>query len=270
MCISNGNVYMIWIRHNMFDNFDIPAWSRVSNPCYYHSRNSTKMIITVGDSWTYGDSLGKTCVREGRDDVEYRLSHVYGNLISEELGADWINLALPGISNQQMFVWLEHLLGRHVHAPDTTCIITLTESGRHGELEWLDIKLKTLQANLENMVDRTYGWISQLQGRYSSINFLVAHNFTDGRSNNRIKICDQNWLEVMTNTAVQNSTHVVVSEHIQQLNYTHRYPDTPDVIDRALQRVTLLDSCKYCHKHDSRHPTEYGHELWANYLLGKI
>jgi len=254
----------------MFDNFSIPSWSQVRNPCYYRDRQSNRMIITVGDSWTYGDSLGNTCVREGQDDTDYRLAHVYGNLISEELGADWINLALPGISNRQMFIWLEQLLSRHAHSRDTTCIITLTESGRHEELQWLDPRLTNLQTNLENMVDKTYSWIEQIHKRHTSIKFVVAHNFSDSRPTDKVQVCNQTWLEVMTNSKIQNGTHVVVSEHIKQLNYNHVYPDTPSVIDRALARIDLLDACKYCHQHDSRHPTEYGHELWANYLLSQL
>ena len=254
----------------MFDIFTIPTWSQVRNPCHYQNRQSNSMIITVGDSWTYGDSLGKTCVREGRDDTEYRLQHVYGNLISKELDADWINLALPGISNRQMFIWLEQLLSRRVHTPNTICIITLTESGRHEELEWLDPKLATLQANLERMVDRTYAWIEQIQKRHLSIKFIVSHNFTDSRPTNRVRVCEQTWLEVLSNQKIQNKTHVVVSEHIKQLNYVHTYSDTPDVIDRAMARIGILDSCDYCHSHDSRHPDERGHKRWANYLLDQI
>lgn len=254
----------------MFNMFDIPAWSKVNNVCHYQDRKSDSMIITVGDSWTYGDSLGKTRVREGIDDTEHRLSHVYGGLIAEELKADWINLALPGISNRQMFIWLEQLLARRVHSANTTCIITLTESGRHEELEWLDVKLSTLQNNLERMVDRTYSWIDQIQKRYPSIKFIVAHNFTDSRPNDRVTVCDRTWLEVMSNNQIQNNTHVVVSEHIKQLNYNYTYPDTPDVINQALKRIDLLDACKYTCKEDSRHPIEYGHELWASYLLKQI
>jgi hypothetical protein len=254
----------------MFDIFNIPSWSRVRNPCHYVDRHSDRMIITVGDSWTYGDSLGNTCVREARDDSDHRLAHVYGNLVSKELDADWINLALPGISNRQMFIWLEQLLLRHVHGANTTCIITLTESGRHEELEWLNPKLQTLQANLERMVDRTYSWINQIQERHPSIRFVVAHNFSDSRPTDRVSLCDRTWLEVLSNSQIQNGTHVVVSEHIKQLNYNHTYPDTPSVIDRAMARIDLLDSCKYCHQHDSRHPTEYGHELWANYILSQL
>lgn len=248
--------------------FNVPKWSRVSNPYYYKNRGSSQLLITVGDSWTYGDSLGHTCVREGHDDTEYRQEHVYGNLISEELNSNWINLALPGISNRQMFIWLEQLLSKQ-HSNNIVCVITLTESGRHEEIEWLDTKLSTLQSNLENMVHRTYNWIAEIQSRYSSIKFVVAHNFTDSLDT-KLNLCDQTWLEVLTNSQIQNGTHIVVSEHIKQLNYSYTYPDTLDVIDRALARINLLDACKYCHKHDSRHPTEYGHEQWANYLLRQI
>ena len=45
--------------------FKVPDWSMINNPYYYKSRDSERLIITVGDSWTYGDSLGKTKVRNG-------------------------------------------------------------------------------------------------------------------------------------------------------------------------------------------------------------
>jgi hypothetical protein len=253
----------------MLDIIDIPKWSRVTNPCYYRSVNSEQLLITVGDSWTYGDSLGQTRVRDGRDEPEHRLSHVYGSLIAEEINADWINLALPGISNHMMCTWLAQLLSRHVHGKDTVCVITLTESGRHEEISWLKPELTTLQNNLTAMVDRTYSDIEQLEKKYPSIKFVVAHNFTDRRPT-KLNVCNQNWLEVMTNSHIQNNTHIVVSEHIEQLNYDYTYPDTVAVIDQALGRIDILDACKYTYKEDSRHPTEYGHELWANYLLSQI
>jgi hypothetical protein len=253
----------------MLDIIDIPKWSQVNNPCYYRSVNSEQLLITVGDSWTYGDSLGQTRVRDGCDDPEHRLSHVYGSLIAEEIKSDWINLALPGISNNMMCTWLAQLLSRHVHGKDTVCVITLTESGRHEEINWLNPNLNTLQNNLVAMLDRTYNDIEQLQKKYTGIKFVLAHNFTDSRPT-KLTMCDRNWLEVMTNSHIQNDTHIVVSEHIEQLNYNYTYPDTPTVIDQALHRVDILDACKYTYKEDSRHPTEYGHELWANYLLSQI
>ena len=88
--------------------FNVPDWSMINNPYCYKSRDSDRLIITIGDSWTYGDSLGKTKVRNGIDDTEYRLNHVYGNILTEQLAADWMNLALPGGSN----FWMLNSLGQ--------------------------------------------------------------------------------------------------------------------------------------------------------------
>ena len=66
---------------------------------YYHEvdRSSDKLIITMGDSWTWGDRLGKTTIEY--DDREHRTRHIYGNIVSEQLGADFINIGFPGWNN---------------------------------------------------------------------------------------------------------------------------------------------------------------------------
>jgi hypothetical protein len=247
--------------------FDIPKWSQVHNPYHYVDRSLNQLLITVGDSWTYGDSLGNTCVREGRDNPEYRLQKVFGNCLSEQLDYSWMNLALPGVSNYCIITWLKELLDR-IHHGTTVCVITLTESGRHEEIHWLHGQ-ESLQYELSTMVDKTYESITALQKQFPRVKFVVAHNFTDSRTTN-LNICERSWLEVLTNKTIQNDTHIVVSEHIAQLNYDYSYPDRIDVLDRALQRVDILDSCDYCYKVDSRHPNEIGHQLWADYLLTKI
>ena len=246
--------------------FEVPKWSMINNPYHYKSRNSNRLIITVGDSWTYGDSLGKTQVRNGIDDTEYRLDHVYGNLLTEQLDADWMNLALPGGSNVCMLTWLKDLFGHKYIYSDVTCIITLTESGRHEELRWADGD--NLQESLKKIVLKTYGMISELRSGFPKVTFKVAHNFTDSLPGH--KVVERTWLEVMTNKLIQDNTFIVVSDHIRQLNYERTYPDTPNVIDRALARIDIMDACDYCCKEDSRHPTEAGHKLWADYLMTQL
>ena len=246
--------------------FKVPDWSMINNPYYYKSRDSERLIITVGDSWTYGDSLGKTKVRNGIDDTEYRLDHVYGNLLTEQLNADWMNLALPGGSNYCMLNWVGQLLDHRYRYADVTCVITLTEAGRHEELRWADGD--NLQESLKKIVLKTYGMISELRSGFPKVTFKVAHNFTDSLPGH--KVVERTWLEVMTNKLIQDNTFIVVSDHIRQLNYERTYPDTPNVIDRALARIDIMDACDYCCKEDSRHPTEAGHKLWADYLMTQL
>lgn len=245
--------------------FDVPQWSMIRNPYHYKSRDSGQLIVTVGDSWTYGDSLGKTRVRDGIDDTDYRLEHIYGNLLTEQLAVDWMNLALPGGSNYCMLNWLGQLLDRK-HNQSIVCVITLTEAGRHEELRWA--QGDSLQTALKNIVAKEYSMIKELRLRFPKVKFKVAHNFTDSIDGNGVM--ERTWLEVLTNQRIQNDTYIVVSDHIKQLNYDRTYPDTIDVIDRALKRIDILDACEYCCKEDSRHPTEQGHKLWADYLVTQL
>ena len=246
--------------------FNVPSWSMIRNPYYFKSRESTDLLITIGDSWTYGDSLGSTRVRNGIDDTEYRLNHVYGNLMSEQLEWDWMNLALPGSSNFCMLNWLGQLLDRKYNYQSITCVITLTEAGRHEEINWA--RGNQLQSALENIVIKTYSMVKELRLRFPRVIFKVAHNFTDSIHGNGL--IERSWLEVLTNQSIQNDTFIVVSDHIKQLNYDRTYPDSVEVIDRALTRIDILDACDYCCKEDSRHPLEAGHRLWADYLLTQL
>ena len=246
--------------------FNIPQWSMIKNPYHYKSRDSNQLIITVGDSWTYGDSLGSTKVRNGIDDTEYRLDHVYGNLLTEQLEADWMNLALPGGSNYCMLNWLGQLLDHRYRYADVTCIITLTEAGRHEEQRWA--QGDSLQTALNDIVLKEYSMVKELRLRFPKVVFKVAHNFTDSLPGHNI--IERTWLEVLTDRQLQDNTYIVISDHIKQLNYERTYPDTVEVIDRALKRIDILDACEYCCREDSRHPTEQGHQLWANYLATQI
>jgi len=246
--------------------FDVPTWSMINNPYYAHTSGRDTVLITVGDSWTYGDSLGNTKVRNGLDDTDYRLTHVYGYLTSQQLGSDWINLALPGGSNTLMLDWLSALLPTVEHKI-VICTITLTESGRHEDIYNL-AKHPTQQAALTTIVNSTYNKIRNIKSRYPTIKFVVAHNFTDPVPNELT--CERSWLEVMLEKKISNSTHLAVSEYIEQMNSKHRYPDVLEVIDRAEKRITLMDNCAHCNKEDSRHPTEQGHVLWSKYIMAQL
>jgi DNA polymerase III psi subunit len=248
--------------------FDIPQWSMIDNPYSYRYNGSNTVLITVGDSWTYGDSLGQTKVRNGVDDTQYRLTWVYGNILSNLMRVNWINLALPGGSNEWMLNSLETLLPT-VAEEKVVCVITLTESGRHEELQLIDRSLPTQQLVLTHILAHTYNRIEQLKQKYPQHKFIVGHNFTDGALG-ITDLLEFSWLETMLERKVQYNTHIVVSDHIAQMNYEKRFIDVLDVMERAEARVNLLDQCKYCNKEDTRHPNEVGHSLWALYLDGVI
>ena len=55
------------------------------------------LLITIGDSWTWGDSLGSTTLEF--NDKQTRHKQFYTNLLAKKLEADWIMLARCGCDN---------------------------------------------------------------------------------------------------------------------------------------------------------------------------
>ncbi len=84
-------------EENLLDYFNIrESWQVCDvNPLPttdFVSRNSDTLLVTVGDSWTWGAGLKS----------KKRKEQVWGNLVSKMISADWLNLAQPGQSNQWM------------------------------------------------------------------------------------------------------------------------------------------------------------------------
>jgi len=68
-----------------------------TNTFDFINRSSNKLLVTVGDSWTWGSDIS-----ENNSDDEYRLKSVWGNQLSGMMGSDWLNLALSAQGNQWM------------------------------------------------------------------------------------------------------------------------------------------------------------------------
>jgi len=64
-----------------------------TNTFDFVNQNSDRIVITCGDSWSWGADLTPD------DDENYRLEHVYGNIIAKQLDADWLNLSQSGSNN---------------------------------------------------------------------------------------------------------------------------------------------------------------------------
>jgi hypothetical protein len=73
-------------------------------------RNKKNLVITIGDSWTFGDSLGTIYDDPFVDDFQARYTQCYGRCIADKLDADWYNFGLCGGGNFSIlhvaFDWL--------------------------------------------------------------------------------------------------------------------------------------------------------------------
>ena len=75
-------------------------------------RNKKNLVISIGDSWTFGDSLGTIATNHTVDDYQARYTQCYGRIIADSLDADWYNFGMCAGGNFDILhVAFEWLLG---------------------------------------------------------------------------------------------------------------------------------------------------------------
>ena len=63
-------------------------------------KSKKNLVICIGDSWTWGDSLGESHQGPKYNDTMSRYSQFYTSLLAEKLNADWMMIAWCGQSNK--------------------------------------------------------------------------------------------------------------------------------------------------------------------------
>jgi len=77
-------------------------------------RDRPNLVISVGDSWTFGDSLGTIAHDKDIDDYDARLAQCYGRRLADHLDADWFNWGKCGGGNLDIVCALyNYVLGHH-------------------------------------------------------------------------------------------------------------------------------------------------------------
>lgn len=241
-------------------------------------RNKPTLLITIGESWTWGDSLGNQ-----------RLQTVYGRQLADLLDSDWLNIAKCGESN----LWIaDHYAEVCKLIPnwgykDVKIVLTLTEVGRefNGDRDHnrvytkLLAEVKTFDQFLDILSDLITQHIQPYLSRYPT---WIGTNFID--SNYRMPVIEHSWLGLIADATGQKKprdrTLVVGSWVYERFDAVFEFNPTIERsawrqsllshMDRASQVTDLLLSSKFNYKKASKHPTPEGHRLWANYLYQKI
>lgn len=116
----------------------------------YVDRGKKNIVLVVGESWTYGDSLQPYVkVNEQKDNISYRLSKIFASKIALEYDSDLLLCATPGQSNSDILNDLEQSLiwiNEKKPASDIKVITQITSPGRciRNYDEWHKYNLTTL------------------------------------------------------------------------------------------------------------------------------
>ena len=254
-------------------------------------QNKDTLLVTVGDSWTWGDHLGTIDWDKSVDDP-IRLTQVFGRKLADKMDADWVNLAKPGCSNYWMLEKLQDV-AHHFHRVKNDykrihLVITLTEDLREATYTRRIVVMDTYRKLWDSSVNITDFLIQvekylfvNLQTYFDDIPFVdvvVSRAFTDSWTNMGWMM-DKTWCDVL-------------QDHVQFSNYQRPVPFigqmsinplkdkfiTTDaqkdeflrIMDKVDTRWQFLGESKFNLRGSTCHPTPDGHQLWAEYVFGQL
>lgn len=242
-------------------------------------RGSDTLVITFGDSWTWGGSLHPT----------ERKSVIFGNIVSEKLNCDYKNVSLPSMSNR----WIVNQLKKFHDAKLTLpynriiLIVMLTEMCREfntkddldtnyveelkNSLSFADviqtlsnlnsrIILDSLIENTQLIVGRTY--TCNLYRDLS--NYMIPDSWLD-------LLCDANGFGRVDNVYALHSwalEKIKDSTNFINIDKNKLIEDITNSLEASLDAITRLENSKLNMQHQGyKHPNAQGHKLWADHIL---
>ena len=247
-------------------------------PFDFINRGKRNLVVTVGDSWTWGADMTPD------NNNEYRIKHHFGRLLADNLNADWLSLAQSGSGNFWMYDRIKELATVIPKlAYDRIYVVcTLTETGRAVSTRQDIDFYKFFQHNhpnefikyLNNLcVDNI---VSALKP-FDNIVLKVGTNFVDYLGNDYDFIMPTPWLELMCqrhNIEYTDNCQIVSSWVIDEFKQLgNLVPGTQlnnylnllnSLLDSALKRRNLVRSVPDT---NYSHPMAQSHKLWADYVL---
>lgn len=256
----------------------VPRTSKQLMPFNFVSRKSQELLVTVGDSWTWGDDI----TASNNDDV--RLEKVFGNVLSNALGSDWLNLGQCGSGN----FWLAEKVQELAHIIPTLnysriyVVCTLTEVGREFNstydkqtdyVTWLKSNNHADLFRFLNNVAITK--IINALTPFPNVVLRIGTNFVDqiGFESAEPYLLTTPWIKLITD--LNSACYVVGSYTINNFKRsTDLFPDKEilltwlvEITDEASKRNKILQDSR---NFRNGHPLEVGHRQWANYIIQSL
>ena len=268
-------------KHFTLPNEKISHLNPSEMPFDFVNRNSKKLLVTIGDSWTWGDELPN------------RVESCWGNILSERIKADWLNLSVSGAGNHyigQLYQdFISYIKDRNTYE-NILCVVMLSETGKdfNGWFDrdvdyasWLknnikkhDDYYKLLEFINDFSIDRI------LTNKVENLELLCGFNFVNPSSVTKLanSLIKKTWLEVCINQELLDSCYIVSRYIFKKLDSIFSIEWS---LDRQLYtkwKTTQLESTTKRRKilQDTRyfyprfHPREDGHVVWAEHLYKEI
>jgi hypothetical protein len=260
------------------------SWHAHPNNTFdFVDRNSNTLVVTVGDSWTWGSDLSPN----NRDD-QFRKQNTYGYVVAQQLNSDWLNLALCAQGN----FWIASMvdeLAQIIPVLEYDCIYVIctftgalrwfnTRYDQHIDyIAWFRDTIKHIQD-----FDQLPAWRNQLcvdsvlksVRLFDHVTLKIGTNFLDATgfdSVERSQLLPTPWYQLLglvdSGPVYTDMYYETVSQAVEFINKQHHTIFKQwllKIIEHAERRNNLLKDPLLFRNY---HPMALGHQIWAKYIL---
>ena len=264
-------------------------------------RLADTLVVTIGDSWTWGADLTDCDFEVAHikrlSDDSYRIKHMYGNVVAEAIGADFLSLGESGSGNWYILRKLQELLTIHARLPYHKIIVfaVWTELGRDlnsshdvdvDYRSWLLDNVKTyhdyyqfMQFVHGNIAQKILQIVSLFDPRFK---FYFGTNFVDPIGVECLSFywIDRTWLQVICDENQKPyepaQCYTVFPWCIEKFEMVFEVAPELDRLEwlKWITEITEQANTRaaVCYRDNINfgnllHPSAANHRCWANYLL---
>lgn len=245
------------------------------------NNGSDALVVTVGDSWTYGTEL----------DSRSRNTEVYGAQLSALVSADWLNLAIPAQGN----FWIAHMVQQlativpELHYQTIYCVCTFTDPTRwfntHFDqhvnyIQWFEHNVHTeddfdLFLSMRNQL--CVSKILQYLAPFDHVHLRVGTNFVEHTGLEQLapsQLLPRPWYQVL---GLSDNTDVKVIFYYSRIETLTEFisPDKHTMFKSWLLKTTALGDSRLnlllgSDVLKNGHPMANAHTAWAKYIYDSI
>ena len=268
-------------------------------PYDYVDRDSDTLLVTIGDSWTWGSGITGNYIEAGnltKQENDFRLQHLYGGIIAKAKKCNWLNLGFYSAGNRWISnkVFELRALMPLLNFKKVIVICTLTSTGRWLNT-WQDSLTDYKKYFTNHAMDTMDSWenffvdinrqciseIKLLTSSDSRIELFVGTNAVDHSGFDVLdiqQIIPQPWYKLLGDLNLDGIT--VDMESIRYLANLENVLSNTDQkfifqkwmlhkISQAETQNKMLSEMDHV-AGDKVHVNSDGHRIWAEYLLKDV
>jgi hypothetical protein len=290
---------------NVFSKFPF----EVINLYNFKNCNSNTLFVTIGDSWTWGVDLSgyhdiwDPHIQDWKIDNKtlfntnhLRLTNVYGNMVSEQIDSDWLNLSVPGCGNFTIARLAQQLgdLIPNLNYKKIIVVCTLTEIGRgfnteddcfldHNKIMQSAEQTLDINALLAELNKAAIGKITDSLNTFPHVQLLIGTNFVDAIGFDTLlpqQILQKPWYQLL-DISFDEPTYVI--SFLAWENFVRSMEDglipkklhsifkswILDLEKKEQLKKTMMTE-KQTNFLGALHPDSTGHRAWAEYIIQHI